>query len=48
MCRRRGEFFTDNNLFAAGATIIALPTVLIFFLLQRHFVSGLTLGANKG
>ena len=44
----RGEFFTDNNLVSAGATIIALPTVVIFFLLQRHFVSGLTLGANKG
>ena len=44
----RGEFFTDNNLVSAGATIIALPTILIFFLLQRHFVSGLTLGANKG
>jgi len=43
-----GQFFTDNNLVSAGATIIALPTVLIFFLLQRHFVSGLTLGANKG
>ncbi len=44
----RGEFFTDNNLVSAGATIIAIPTVLIFFLLQRQFVSGLTLGANKG
>jgi multiple sugar transport system permease protein len=44
----RGEFFTDNNLVSAGATIIALPTIVIFFLLQRHFVSGLTLGANKG
>ncbi|HST85040.1 MAG TPA: carbohydrate ABC transporter permease [Kineosporiaceae bacterium] len=44
----RGEFFTDNNLVSAGATIIALPTIVIFFLLQKHFVSGLTLGANKG
>ncbi len=44
----RGEFFTDNNLVSAGATIIAIPTVLVFFILQRHFVSGLTLGANKG
>jgi multiple sugar transport system permease protein len=43
-----GQFFTDNNLVSAGATIIAVPTVLIFFLLQKHFVSGLTLGANKG
>jgi multiple sugar transport system permease protein len=43
-----GEFFTDNNLVSAGATIIALPVIVIFFLLQKHFVSGLTLGANKG
>ncbi|MBK9475223.1 MAG: carbohydrate ABC transporter permease [Tetrasphaera sp.] len=44
----RGEFFTDNNLVAAGSVIIALPTLIIFFLLQKQFVSGLTLGATKG
>ena len=44
----RGEFFTDNNLVSAGSVIIAAPVVLIFFLLQKHFVAGLTLGANKG
>ena len=44
----RGEFFTDNNLLAAGSVIIALPTVLVFVLLQKQFVGGLTLGANKG
>ena len=44
----RGEFFTDNNLVAAGAMVIALPPLIIFFILQRHFVSGLTLGATKG
>jgi multiple sugar transport system permease protein len=44
----RGEFFTDNNLVAAGSVIIALPPLIVFFVLQRHFVSGLTLGATKG
>ncbi len=44
----RGEFFTDYNLLSAGSVLIALPVVLIFFLLQKHFVAGLTLGANKG
>jgi multiple sugar transport system permease protein len=44
----RGEFFTDNNLVAAGSVIIALPLLIVFFVLQRHFVSGLTLGATKG
>ena len=44
----RGQFFTDNNLVSAGSVIAAAPVVLIFFLLQKHFVAGLTLGANKG
>lgn len=43
-----GTFFTDYNLIAAGAILAALPTLLVFALLQRHFISGLTLGANKG
>lgn len=44
----RGQFFTDNNLVAAGSMIVAVPTLVIFFVLQRHFVAGLTLGATKG
>jgi multiple sugar transport system permease protein len=44
----RGEFFTDNNLVSAGSVLVALPTLVIFFLLQKHFVRGLTLGASKG
>ena len=44
----RGQFFTDNNLVAAGSVIIAIPTLVIFFVLQRHFVAGLSLGATKG
>ena len=44
----RGQFFTDNNLVSAGSVLVALPVIIIFFALQRHFVAGLTLGANKG
>ena len=44
----RGQFFTDNNLVAAGSVIVALPTLLVFFILQKQFVAGLTLGATKG
>ena len=44
----KGEFFTDLNLLAAGSIIVAVPTLVIFFALQKQFVSGLTLGANKG
>ena len=43
-----GGFFTDNNLIAAASITIALPTILVYTLLQRQFVSGLTLGATKG
>jgi multiple sugar transport system permease protein len=44
----QGQYFTDFNLLAAGAMLAALPTLLVFALLQRHFISGLTLGASKG
>jgi multiple sugar transport system permease protein len=44
----QGVFFTDHNLIAAGAMLAALPTLIVFAVLQRHFISGLTLGASKG
>jgi multiple sugar transport system permease protein len=44
----QGQFFSDNNLLAAGAITIALPTMIVYFFLQRHFVRGLTLGSTKG
>ncbi|WP_017615480.1 carbohydrate ABC transporter permease [Nocardiopsis salina] len=43
----QGSFFIDHNLLSAGSVLVALPTLVIFFLLQRHFVAGLTLGASK-
>jgi multiple sugar transport system permease protein len=44
----RGQFFTDINLVAAGSVMVALPVLIVFFVLQKQFVSGLTLGATKG
>lgn len=44
----RGQFFTDNNLVSAGSILVAVPTLAIFFALQKQFVSGLTLGSTKG
>ena len=44
----RGQFFTDTNLVAAGSVMVALPVLVVFFALQKQFVSGLTLGATKG
>jgi multiple sugar transport system permease protein len=44
----QGQFFTDYNLLSAGSVVIMLPVLVIFFALQRQFVSGLTLGSTKG
>lgn len=36
------------TLFAAGAILIAVPISVLFFFLQKNFVSGLTNGGTKG
>jgi multiple sugar transport system permease protein len=33
---------------AAASIMIALPTLIVYLMLQKQFISGLTLGANKG
>ncbi len=43
-----GQFFTDYNLLSAGSVLVALPVLVVFFALQKQFVSGLTLGSTKG
>jgi multiple sugar transport system permease protein len=43
-----GQFFSDDNLVAAGSMLIALPTLIVYLILQKQFISGLTLGASKG
>lgn len=43
----KGTFFTDYNLLSAGSIIAALPVLVIFFVLQKQFVAGLTLGSVK-
>lgn len=35
-------------LFAAGSILIAIPICILFFMLQKHFVNGLTGGGTKG
>ena len=42
-----GLYFTDNNLISAAAVLAAIPTIIVFALLQRQFISGLTLGSTK-
>ncbi len=43
-----GGFFTNYNLFAAAAFIVAVPTITLYLLLSKQFVRGLTLGSTKG
>ena len=44
----KGQWTTAWNLVSAGSLLAALPSVGIFFAMQKHFVSGLTFGATKG
>jgi len=46
--RLQGQYVTDFNLLAAGAIIAASPTVIMFFVLRKQFIAGLTLGSTKG
>ena len=43
-----GEFFTDDNLVAAGSLIVVLPTLIVYLVLRRQFIGGLALGGTKG
>jgi multiple sugar transport system permease protein len=43
-----GQYASDYNLIAAASMMIALPTLLVYLALQKQFIGGLTLGANKG
>jgi multiple sugar transport system permease protein len=44
----QGQFVSDQNLIAAGALIAAVPTLVVYVLLQKQFIAGLSLGASKG
>lgn len=44
----QGQFLSNYNLLAAGAMITVIPTLIIYLVLQKQFVAGLTLGASKG
>lgn len=43
-----GGFSQQWGFFAAGAIITAIPVVVLFLVLQKYLVSGLTAGAVKG
>ncbi len=41
------QYRAAYHLMSAGALVAALPPVAMFFLMQKHFIAGLTLGAVK-
>lgn len=43
----KGEFATEWNLVLAFITLTILPTIIVFFLAQKHIIAGLTAGAVK-
>ena len=44
----QGQFMSSWNIVSAGSVIAALPPVIMFFTMQKHFIQGLTFGAVKG
>ena len=42
-----GQWVAAWHLVSAGSIMAALPPVAMFFLMQKHFIAGLTLGAVK-
>jgi raffinose/stachyose/melibiose transport system permease protein len=44
----QGRNTSDEGLLAAGALIVAMPVVIVYLFLQRHFIRGMLSGAVKG
>lgn len=44
----KGQWLASWQFISAGAIVAAIPPVVLFFTMQRHFIAGLTLGATKG
>ena len=42
-----GRFTADRGMIAAGVTISMIPMVILYLLLQRRFIEGITAGAMK-
>ncbi|SEK99740.1 carbohydrate ABC transporter permease [Paenibacillus sp. OK003] len=44
----RGEYVTNYPMMLTGVLVTAIPMIVLFILLQRYFVAGLTAGSLKG
>ena len=43
----QGQHLTEYSLLAAAGTIVALPIVVLYFFLQRRFISGMLNGISS-
>ena len=43
-----GQYSSDWGEIMAAAVIIVLPILMLFVLLQRHFIDGMAGGSTKG
>jgi arabinogalactan oligomer / maltooligosaccharide transport system permease protein len=43
-----GQYTADWGFFAAGAIVTSIPVMVLFYVLQRYLVGGLTAGSVKG
>jgi arabinogalactan oligomer/maltooligosaccharide transport system permease protein len=43
-----GEYSAQWERFAAGALVVSIPVMALFYVAQRHLVAGLTSGGVKG
>ena len=43
-----GDYSTQWGAFAAGAVMVSVPVMGLFFVLQKNLVEGLTAGGVKG
>lgn len=48
LANMQGEFITNYNMVAAGSIIAAIVPLVVFLMFQKYFISGLTVGAEKG
>lgn len=48
LSRYVGEYDASWGKFAAGALVVSIPVMALFYITQRHLVSGLTAGGVKG
>jgi len=44
----QGQFVSNQNMIAAAALMAAIPTLVVYILLQKQFIAGLALGSSKG